>query len=324
MENLTLFPIFSPLAATSPLEHVVDHIQYSDGWMVITNHMIIMCVTAVVMLLIFPFITKAYRRGHLVPTGTRNFFEAIMMYIREDVVRPILGDQTDKFIPFIWTLFFFILINNIIGLLPLEPLTGPIARALFGPGAHPIYGTATANIYVTAMLAIISFFVIQSAGIRANGIANYSKHFLGGAPVYMAPIMIIVEFVGMLVKPFALCIRLFANMNAGHIMIAVLISFVGLAYSGLGTGGGVAIGIPVVLGSVAIMCLELFVAFLQAYIFVFLTSLFIGQLVVHEHEHHKDEGGHHDETHESIGGGDLTDYEKMPDNARHAGAHMAG
>jgi hypothetical protein len=84
------------------------------------------------------------------------------------------------------------------------------------------------------------------------------------------------------------------------------------------------IGVASVLGATAIMCLETFVAFLQAYIFTFLTSLFIGQLVVHEHEHHDEEGGHHDEAHEKIGSGDLTDYEKMPDAPRQAGAHMAG
>ena len=313
------------LAAASPLEHVVDHYILKAGhWYILTNHMVMMSLAALLMLLIFPRLTKPYRDGKLVPTGTRNFFEAILMFIRNDVAKPVLGDETDRYMPFLWTMFFFILFNNLLGLLPLEPITGPIVRAITGnPNAHAIYGTATANIYVTGTLALISWVVIQAGGIRANGLKNYLSHFTGGAPLYMAPVMIPVEIMGMFVKPVALAIRLFANMTAGHILLAVLVSFTAAA-AGIGTGALVGIGIPVVIGSVAIMVLELFVAFLQAYIFTFLTSLFIGQLVVHEHEHHEDEGGHHDERHESIGGGDLTDYEKMPDAPRQAGAHMAG
>jgi F-type H+-transporting ATPase subunit a len=314
------------LAASSPLEHVVDHpiLKGHNGWYYLTNHMVMMILAALLMLIIFPLITRPYREGKLVPTGGRNFFEAIMMFIRNDVAKPVLGDETDRFMPYLWTLFFFILFNNILGLLPLEPLTAPIMRLITGdPHAHAVYGTATANIWVTGTLAFISWVVIQISGIRANGFATYAKHFLGGAPIYMAPVMLPVEIMGMFVKPVALAIRLFANMTAGHILLAVLAGFTGTA-AGVGIGALIGIGIPVVLGSTAIMCLELFVAFLQAYIFTFLTSLFIGQLVVHEHEHHEGEGGHHDEEHESIGGGDLTDFEKIPDAPRQAGAHMAG
>jgi F-type H+-transporting ATPase subunit a len=315
-----------PLAGSNPLEHVIDHpiIKTDSGWYIVTNHMVMMIISALLMLLIFPLITRRYRSGEMVPTGTRNFFEAILMFLRDDVAKPVLGDETDRFMPFLWTMFFFILFNNLLGLLPLEPITGPIVKAISGnENAHAIYGTATANIYVTATLAMVSWFVIQISGIKANGLKTYCAHFLGGAPIYMAPVMIPVEIMGMFVKPVALAIRLFANMTAGHILLAVLAGFTASA-AALGTGALIGIGIPVVLGSVAIMCLELFVAFLQAYIFTFLTSLFIGQLVVHEHEHHEGEGGHHDESHESIGGGDLTDYEKLPDAARQAGAHMAG
>jgi F-type H+-transporting ATPase subunit a len=314
------------LAAASPLEHVIDHpiVKGANGWYYVTNHMVMMIIAALLMLIIFPLITRPYRDGKLVPTGSRNFFEAIMMFIRNDVAKPVLGDDTDRFMPFLWTLFFFILFNNLLGLLPLEPLTAPIMKAITGNDhAHAVYGTATANLWVTGTLAFVSWVVIQISGIRANGFGTYCKHFLGGAPIYMAPVMLPVEIMGMFVKPVALAIRLFANMTAGHILLAVLASFTGAA-AAVGYGAMIGIGIPVVLGSVAIMCLELFVAFLQAYIFTFLTSLFIGQLVVHEHEHHEGEGGHHDEEHESIGGGDLTDYEKIPDAPRQAGAHMAG
>lgn len=311
------------LAASNPLTHVVDHaiLKTDGGWYLITNHMIMLLLAAALMLIIFPLITRRYRSGELVPTGTRNFFEAILLYVRNDVAKPVLGDETDRFMPFLWTLFFFILFNNLLGLLPLEPITAPIAHSL---GLHhAVYGTATANLWVTGTLAFVSWIVIQVSGIRANGLGTYCKHFLGGAPIYMAPIMIPVEILGMIVKPCALAIRLFANMTAGHILVAVIIGFVGGA-AALGTGALVGIGFVSVLGATAIMILETFVAFLQAYIFTFLTSLFIGQLVVHEHEHHTDEGGHHDEAHESAGSGDLTDYAKLPDSARQAGTHMAG
>ena len=310
------------LAAASPLEHVVDHpiIQADSGHYILTNHMVMMCIAAALMLVIFIPMTRRYRSGELVPTGTRNFFEAILLYVRNDIAKPVLGDETDRFIPYLWTLFFFILFNNLLGLLPLDVITG---RGLGLNDGHGIYGTATANLAVTAMLAIVSFLVWNISGIRANGLGAWAHHFLGGAPWYMAIVMVPVEFLGMLVKPFALSIRLMANMTAGHVLVAVLIGLSATVYA-LGTAGGVAINAAIILGTTAIMLLELFVAFLQAYIFTFLTTLFIGQMVVHEHEHHEDEGGHHDEAHESMGGGDLTDFDKLPEDARHAGAHMAG
>ncbi len=309
---------FGPiLAADNPVSHVVDHPQLELGWLVITNHMIMMALAAVLMLLIFPLLARRYRSGQLVMTGTNNFFEALLVFIRDDVARPVLAEHTDRFIPFLWTLFFFVLINNLLGMLPLDVITGTFMH-------HGIGGTATANLYVTGALALISFIVIQVSGIRANGLGNYLKHFLGGAPIYMAPIMLVVEFIGMLVKPFALAIRLFANMSAGHILLAVLISFVAAAWAGLGPAGGIGIGVLAVLGATAIMVLELFVAFLQAYLFAFLTALFISQLVVHEHEeHHEHEHAHHDEKHETIGAGDLADH-RLPEGARQAGTHMAG
>jgi F-type H+-transporting ATPase subunit a len=310
------------MLAASPLEHVIDVpiIQTENGWYILTNHMIMMLIAAAIMLIVFPLMTRRYRSGELVPTGTRNFFEAILLYVRNDIAKPVLGDETDRFIPFLWTLFFFILINNLLGLLPLDVFTGRLLGLNHG---HGIYGTATANIAVTAVLAVISFLLWNVSGIRANGLMTWAHHFMGGAPWYMAPIMIPVEILGMFVKPFALSIRLMANMTAGHVLVAVLVGLSAAAWR-LGTAGGVAINAAIIAGTTAIMLLELFVAFLQAYIFTFLTTLFIGQMVVHEHEHHADEGGHHDEAHESMGGGDLTDYAKLPEDARRAGAQMAG
>lgn len=310
-----------PLAQANPLEHVLDKPIFTfRGWWLISNNIVGLVISGALMLLIFPKITRAYRRGEHVPNGTRNLFEAVLVYIREEIARPILGDETDRFIPFLWTLFFFILFNNLLGLLPLDPLTGWALRPLH---LHPFGGTATANVWVTGALAIVAFVFWQVNGIRANGLVTYLKHFTGGAPLYMAPLMVPLEFLGMFIKPFALAIRLFANMVAGHTVLAVLLMFTTMAF-GAGALFGWTISIIVVLGSVFMMCLELFVAFLQTYIFVFLTAMFLGQLVVHEHKHQEHEGGTHDETHSAIGGGDLTDYAEIPDAPRQMGSHMAG
>jgi F-type H+-transporting ATPase subunit a len=311
----------SLLAQVNPLEHVLDKpIFQPGGYWILSNNLVSLLISAGLMLLIFPRITKAYIRREHVPTGTRNFFEAILIYIREEMARPVLGEETDRFLPFLWTLFFFILFNNLLGLLPWGVLTGWALRPM---GLHPFGGTATANIWVTGALAVVAFGVWQVAGIRANGLGPYLRHFLGGAPLWLAPLMIPLEIMGMFIKPFALAIRLFANMIAGHTVIAVLLMFTTMAF-GAGAAFGWGISIVVVLASVAMMCLEVFVAFLQTYIFVFLTAMFIGQLVVHEHKHTPGEGGEHDERRGSIGGGDLTDGEELPIAQRQAGIHMAG
>ena len=310
------------LAQTNPLEHVLDKpiFHTESGLWLLSNNLVAILISAVLMLLIFPLITRPYRDGEHVPRGTRNLFEAVLVYVREEMARPVLGEHTDRYIGFLWTLFFFILFNNLIGLLPLDVLTGWF---MSGVHRHPIGGTATANIWVTGALAVISFFVWQVNGIRANGLVNYLKHFSGGAPAYMLPLMVPLEIMGMFIKPFALAIRLFANMIAGHTVLAVLLMFTGMAF-GAGAVFGWGVSIVVVLAGVAMMCLELFVAFLQTYIFVFLTAMFIAQLVVHEHEHQNGEGGHHDERHGHIGSGDFTDAAQLSDASRQAGAHMAG
>lgn len=298
---MSLLTTLFPTLAANPLVHVVDSpILQRGGWWLLTNHMVMMFIAAALMLVIFIPMTRRYRSGEHIPTGTRNFFEAIIVFVRDDVVRPVLGHYTNSFMPYLWTLFFFILFMNLLGLLPLEPITGPIVRWITGdPNAHAIYGTATANMYVVGVLALLSFILIQVNGIRANGLKGYMKHFLAGAPWYVAPILVPVEFLGMFIKPFALFIRLLANMTAGHVLIAVLLGFTVMAYKGMGGWGALAIGIPVLISGVAVMCLELFVAFLQAYIFTLLTALFIGQLVLHEGDDHPEAEAHeaHPETH---------------------------
>jgi F-type H+-transporting ATPase subunit a len=208
--------------------------------------------------------------------GSANGLEAICDYIRKEIAEPALHEHTDRFIKYIWSVFFFVLTVNILGLLPI-----PVISNLFG--TH-LGGTATGNIWVTATLALITMAMMVVNGLRLGGTA-YLAHFFPG-PWWLKPLLGLVEIIGLIAKVFALAVRLFANMIAGHVLLAVLLSFI-LAAGAKSTGLGLGVGLIVVASSVAINLLELFVAFLQAFIFTFLTTLFIGMSVVlHHDEHH--------------------------------------
>jgi F-type H+-transporting ATPase subunit a len=287
--DLTLFasPISHLLAAGSdPLKHVVDHplVTHSTGWWILSNHVVMLVLAAVVCVAIFLPLSAKYRTGELVPTGSRNFFEAILLYLRNDVAKPLLGQYTDFYMPLLWTIFFYIWTINLLGLVPLDLITGKVLG--LGHEGHGIYGTPTSSIYVTGTLALVTFVVVQATGILRNGIGGWAHHFLGGAPWWLGAIMVPVELLGTLIKPFSLAIRLFANMTAGHLLLAVLLSFtatVGMAYGYVGSLG---IALVVIPAGVAIMCLELFVATLQAFLFMFLSALFISQMLPHHHDDH--------------------------------------
>ena len=276
------------LASANPIEHVAQH-PYVGGdgpWFTVStlfsNHIAMQILAAVLLVLIIPAAVRPRRTeddiAGMSPRGVGNFFESICNYLRNEVARPALGEHTDRFIGYIWTVFFFILFCNLLGLLPLPALT----KAIFGV---EVGGTATGNIFVTATMAVCTLFMIVFNGLRYNGMA-FVKHFFQG-PIFISPMIAALEVVGLLAKTFALAVRLFANMIAGHILLAVLISFIGMAGAS-SAGLGLAIAVPVVLGSVAINLLELFVAFLQAFIFTFLTTIFIGQAVVIPHEAHEE------------------------------------
>lgn len=298
--------MFNCLAAANPLEHVVDHFWYRVGsienpfstFTVMSNHVFMMLVAAGILILFLPSLVRAADTGdeveRMTPRGRRNAIETVCVFLRDMVARPNMGEYTDRFITYIWSVFFFILTVNLLGLLPLEPLTKPLANAL---GLHHgIYGTATGNIWTTSTLAICTLIMIVVNGLRLHGI-NYIKHFFIG-PFPINVVIAFLEGIGLLAKTFALAVRLFANMMAGHILLAVLLTFILSAFR-LGTIHGFGVAIPVVLGSVAITLLELFVAFLQAFIFTFLSCVFIGQAVNpphdedHDHEHDTGHGlGH--------------------------------
>src|SRR5438552_9460040 len=281
----------------SPLEHIVQHPLVErpanlgpltpDGRITLFSDQIAMIALAGLLLIALVPMLIRRRRGRagvdaMVPAGAANMLEAVCDYLRKEVAEPVLHEHTDRFIKYIWSVFFFVLTVNILGLLPI-----PAVSNLFG--TH-LGGTATGNIWMTATLALITMFMMVVNGLRIGGKA-YLAHFCPG-PLWLAPLLVPVEIIGLIAKVFALAVRLFANMIAGHILLAVLLSFI-MAAGAISAGFGLAIGAIVVTGSVAINLLELFVAFLQAFIFTFLTTLFIGMSVVlHHDEHHEDAHGH--------------------------------
>jgi F-type H+-transporting ATPase subunit a len=198
-----------------------------------------------------------------VPTGFGNLFEMLVVFVRDEIVVANMGPAGLRYASYILTTFFFILCMNLLGLLP--------------------YGAAaTGNINVTAGLAIIAFLMIQVAGIRAQGLGHYIAHLTGGVHWSLWPIMIPIEILGLFTKPFALAMRLFANMLGGHIVIVSLIGLIFIFRSYI-------VAVAPIGFVVGIDLLELFVAVLQAYIFVMLTALFMG-LGIQAAEEHGDHG----------------------------------
>jgi F-type H+-transporting ATPase subunit a len=271
------------MATGNPISHVTDTTVWAtDGMTVLTRHVLMQLTAALLLILIMPRLVRRMGKKVEAPTGGLNGLEAVCQYFREDVARPALGKYTDRFIPYIWSVFFFILFCNLLGLVPFAEWSEVIFH-------HTYYGgTATGNIYVTATLAVCTLIMIIVNGLRHQGKA-FLAHFCPG-PWWLAPLLVPVEIIGLIAKIFALAVRLFANMIAGHILLAVLLSFIGSAGVALGFGlGYIGIGLASLLGSVAINLLEIFVAFLQAFIFTFLSTIFIGQAVNIEHH---GEAGH--------------------------------
>jgi F-type H+-transporting ATPase subunit a len=279
----------------SPLEHIVQHplierparvtpLTPNGTITVFSDQIAMLALAGVLLIALVPMLAKR-RKGTtgvdaMVPVGSANGLEAICDYIRKEIAEPALHEHTDRFIKYIWSVFFFVLTVNILGLLPI-----PVVSKLLG--TH-LGGAATGNIWTTATLAMITMVMMVVNGLRLGG-KSYLAHFCPG-PLWMAPLLVPVEIIGLIAKIFALAVRLFANMIAGHILLAVLLSFI-LSAGAISTGLGLGVGVLVVAGSVAINFLELFVAFLQAFIFTFLTTLFIGMSVVF---HHDDEHGGHE------------------------------
>lgn len=211
-------------------------------------------------------IAKRYKSGQGVnsaPKGVQSLLEPVVTFVRDEVAKPNLGHKYEKYLPYLLTVFFFILINNIFGLIP---------------------GTAnvTGNIAFTAVLGVISFLVI---------LFSSNKHFWGhifnppGVPGFVKPILVLVEFLSVFIKPFALIIRLFANMVAGHIIIICLISLIFIFAEKINPAAGWGATVLSISFTIFIYFIEVLVAFLQAFIFTMLTAVFIGQAFEGEHAH---------------------------------------
>jgi F-type H+-transporting ATPase subunit a len=225
-----------------------------------TKHVVMLLLAALIVTLLLVGAARAHvRHTHAIgrPQGFAAAIEAMVLYIRNEVIMPNVGPHGERYVPYLLTVFFFILTMNLLGLVP--------------------YGsTATGNIAVTATLAIVTFIVVEVSGMLALGRHYFSTIFYWNTElalpmrVIMFLILSPVELIGKLTKPLALAIRLFANMTAGHI---VVLAFLGMIF----TFGGLASGAPFLM-AVAIMLLELFIALLQAFIFTMLSSVFIGQI----------------------------------------------
>ncbi|HWX23583.1 MAG TPA: F0F1 ATP synthase subunit A [Vicinamibacteria bacterium] len=245
------------------MEHVSDahapgipHVGLHGAHLEPTQHWIFFVLAASVVLILVRWAIASYRKGG-VPTGPAALVEGLVLFIRDDIAEKNIGHDGRKYTPLLCSFFFFILVAALLGLVPK-------------------FKTATGNLSVTLGLAAISFVAMQYAGISRNGLVG---HFAGivppGLPKWLLPIMIPIEILGMFTKPFALMIRLFANMLAGHMVITTLIVLIPLMF-GIKAAFGVGM-IPISLTlALFIMILEVLVAFIQAYIFTLLTAIFIG------------------------------------------------
>jgi F-type H+-transporting ATPase subunit a len=226
----------------------------------VTKHLVFLVAAGIIVLVAFLYAGRAVRRAEAAgkhAEGLSGALEAMSMFVRNEVVLPTVGHHGEKYVPYLLTVFFFVLVCNLLGLLP------------WG-------STATGNIAVTGAMALLSLVVIEISGMRALGFKGYMQtifYLPPGLPGPLKPVMLAimtpVEIVSKLSKPFALAVRLFANMTAGHVVVLALIGLT-FFFRSFTVGAGASVL------AAAVMLLELFVAFLQAYVFTLLTSVFIG------------------------------------------------
>lgn len=267
------------------LEH--EHLTALDGSKVydfsITKNVVALMLSSLVLVLVFTSVARGYRRRvGQAPTGLQSFLEPFVVFIRDEVAKKSIGPKYERYMPYLLTVFFFIWFNNLLGLTP---------------GAANLTG----NVAVTAMLAILTLIITLFSSNK-----NYWGHIFAppGVPWALYIIMIPVELVGIIVKPFSLAVRLFANITAGHIII---LSFISLIFIFRSAGAGF-LSVPF---GLFISLLELLVSILQAYIFTLLTAMYIGG-AVEEHHHEEDFG-----TAEQLHGGSNLGHLTRPDVAAH-------
>jgi F-type H+-transporting ATPase subunit a len=321
------------LASADPTSHVVPHplhdspifsfnvgggdvpaLHIHDGVyrFFITNHLMMTAVAAICVLVVFWYVSRRVRvqgnglQAYQTRGRVAQLFETMLAFIRDEVARPNLHELTDKYIYYIWTIFFFVLFANVLGLVPI----GPLLYMFTGDSHHLHYGgTATGNLSLNAVLAMGSFIAVLYIGIKETGLKTFLAHFnpigwddpkmlLIGIPLYF------LEWLGLIIKCIVLAMRLFGTMMAGHLVIA---AFIGLIFMALEVSQGMAYGVQVavVLGGVVLTLLELFICFLQAFIFTFLTVLFISLVASHHGEHE------HEHEHDALSDENQMDMDKL-------------
>jgi F-type H+-transporting ATPase subunit a len=260
------------LAELNPLEPItavpVLTIHLGNSQVVLSNHAAMVVLATVILLVALPL---AARSPRLVPRGLQNLVESICVFLREQMARPLLGSHTDQYIGFLWTAFFFILTLNLVAMVPMEKVIS------LATGKHSHFGgPATANIWITGALAVVSFIMTHAYGIRKHGLVGYLAHLAPPAPGWLMPLIYPLELLGLFVRPFSLAIRLFANIVAGHMVLGTILGLV-FIFKNLGVAS------VSVAACVALSFLELLVAFIQAYVFTFLTALYISLATSSEH-----------------------------------------
>lgn len=235
----------------------------------ITKFMVLEVVIAIIIAALCVLLASRIKGGNRPKGSVWNLLEVFLMYIRDNIAKPCIGDHdADRFVPFLWTLFLFVLGCNLMGMIPWM-------------------GSPTGALATTAALALTTFLVVVGSGMKQLGPVGFWKaqvpHMDLPKPIaiLLIPLIFVIEIMGLLIKHCVLAVRLLANMMGGHVVVAVILAFIGAsAAAGQAIWGGVTLAS--VLGATAISMLELFVAFLQAYIFTFLSALFIGA-AVHPH-----------------------------------------
>jgi len=264
--RLSILAEFNPLAPTQsePLFTLV----LGPWTLAFTNHMLMVTIAATGLAVVIPL---ALRPRRMAPAGLQNVVEAVCVYLRDGVVKPVMHEHTDRYVGFVWTVFFFILTLNLLGMIPSER----IITVLTGKENY-FGGPATANIFVTGAMATVSFFMTHATGIRQQGLRRYVAHFAPKGPWWIMPLLYGIEIIGAFVRPLTLAVRLFANIVAGHIILATFVGLILIFRSWAVAAASVSM-------AVALSLLDLLVAFIQAFIFAFLSALYIGFSIAPEH-----------------------------------------
>jgi F-type H+-transporting ATPase subunit a len=241
------------------MHHVQDHVIYPIHLfgvdLSITKHVVMIWIAAAILAILLPLIIRSRA---LAPKGPVNFIEWIIVFLKDAVIDPYLGEDGYKYAPYLLTAFFFIITLNLLGLVPMA-------------------ATATGNISVTAAMALLTLFLVQFSSIRKFGFRGYIKSFVPpGLPGFVVPIIFIVEIMGMITKHFALAMRLFANMFAGHLVIFTLLGLIFLFKN-------ILISPFPIFGILFVSLLEILIALIQAYIFTILSAVFIGAALHPQH-----------------------------------------